>query len=170
MSQASLLKKRTRKVVTLAQTDDEGNPITVVIRKVMAGQVTARAGAPLSIITALREGDPNETMEQRKERLRATALEDPERIREMADYGQRLRQAVVSLGVVSLKVVDKPEAELEEDEILPDHFGEDFATLYNAILQFSDLPFSPVEVRDATAFRPEQVAEPVLGNGEGAGH
>jgi hypothetical protein len=169
MSQASLYRKRTRKVVTLSQTDEEGKPMTVVIRKVTAGQVSARAGAPVSIISALRQADAQETPEQRKERVLAEALEDPDRLRELADYNQRLRQAVVCLGVVSEKVVDKPEAELEDDEMLPEHFGEDFSTVYNAIIQFSGLPFTPAEVRDATAFRPEQVAQHVLDPGKGAG-
>jgi hypothetical protein len=169
LSQASLLRKRSRKIVTLSQTDEEGNPITVVIRSLTAGMVQARAGASPAMISALRNMDAGETPEQRKQRLIQESLEDPERLAESARYNERVRNAVVCLGVVSEKVVDKPEAELEEDEMLPEHFGRDFATVYNAIVHFSGLPYTPAEVRDATAFRPEQVAQHVLDPGEGTG-
>jgi hypothetical protein len=178
MSQASLFRKLTRKSVTLPAatkaareagdipTDAE---ITVLIRKVPVGEVTARAGAPSSVRERLRTSDPGETPEERKARIVQEVLGDQEGFKELIAYNERLQEAIVCLGVTSMKVVDKPEPDLEDDEIVPGHFGEDLPHLYNEILRFSDLPFTPAEVRDATTFREEPVATPVLADGEGAG-
>lgn len=176
---ARLFRKLTRKIVTLPaatqaarEAGDIGpeDEVTVTIAKVSVGAVTARVGAPASIRERLRGEDPEETPEQRRERITREIQENPERVREMLEYQENLTRAIVCLGVMSEKVVDKHESELEDEEITPEHFGEDLPVVYNAILSFSDLPFLPSEVRDAARFRPEQVAQPVLADGEGAGH
>jgi hypothetical protein len=179
MSNASLFRKLTRKVITLpaatraareAGDIPEDQEVTVIIRKVTVGEVTARAGSPASIRERLRKLDPDESEEDRKARIVAETLGDQESWDELIAYNRRLETAIVCLGVASETVVDKPEAQLEGDEITPDFFGPDLSTVYNAILAFSDLPFTPAEVRDATTFRPEPLAAPVLADGEGAGH
>ena len=170
MSVAKSLKKLTRKVITLKQQDpDTGEPLSVTIRKVSVGEVTGRTGAPLSLrhLVGTREG---ETAEERVQRIREELGNDPESIRETMVFAEKTRNAVVCLGVVSEKVVDKAHDELAEDEMRPDDFGEDLPTVYNAILEFSGLPYQPLEVADMTRFPEESVAGPVLGNGERAGN
>lgn len=155
MSFASLLKQRTRKTVTLRQTDDAGQPITVVIKKISAGEITARIGAPWGLLQAAADVMSGERAE-REAASRELIARDPEAFAEAVQYGARKKAAVVCLGVVSEKVVDKPEHELAEDEMRPEHFREDFELLYNEIVTFSGLPYNSLEVRDLATFRSEQ--------------
>jgi hypothetical protein len=165
---AGKLKKLTRKVVPLSVIDDEtGEPLTVVIRKVGAGEVTARTGKPLSLLMALRAGDPDETPEQRQQRLIEEMQHNPELKQDSIRYGEQVQRTVVCLGVVSEKIVDKPFVELAEDEIRPEDLADDFPRVYNAILSFSGLPYQSMEVADMTRFPAEPVAEHVLEDGEG---
>ena len=166
MSIASTLKRLNRKTITLPINDPEtGEPLTVVIRRVRAGEVTARAGSPLSLLAAARNADPGETPEQYRERVLKQALADPQLFAETVEYGQRMQAAVVSLGVISEKVVDKSEHELAEDEVLPEHFGDALPMLYNAIIEFSNLPYQPLEGADLTRFRQQSVARDILSDG-----
>lgn len=165
MSIASTLKRLNRRTITLPVHDPEtGEALTVTIRRVSAGEVTARAGSPLLLALA-RNADPDESEAERRERLMRQALDDPEMLAETIEYGRRIQYAVVSLGVVSEKVVDKPESELAEDEIRPEHFGDALSVVYNAILEFSDLPYQPMEVADMRRFRREPVAGDYVGDG-----
>lgn len=168
MSIAAALKGLNRKTITLPLSDPAtGEPLQVTIRRVSGGEVTARAGSPLTLLALARGGDPNETDEQRRERLLQQALSEPETFAGAFEYGQKLQRAVVCLGVVSEKVVERPESELGVDEIRPEHFGDALPVVYNAILEFSDLPYQPMELADLRRFRREPVAGDDARDGEG---
>lgn len=160
MSNAKLLKKLSRKVITLSQVDPEtGEPLSVTIRKVKAGEVNARVGKPMSLMGALRDFDPDETPEERRKRVMHVLTDDPEMLEESMRYGEEVKRAVLCLGVTSELVVDKSQHELTDIELCPEDFGDDFGMLYNAILEFSDLPFQPEKVADLSRFRQDGVAE-----------
>lgn len=152
MSLTKNIKKLSRKVVTLGSIqDEEGNPLTVVIRKVKNREVLLSAGAPLGIL-AFAQSEEDETDDERTERIAAKIKEDPARVKEAFEFQERLLQAVVCAGVVSDKVVSKPFAELAEDEVHITELGDDVQLLFNEIISFSGLPYHPLEVADARRF------------------
>lgn len=159
MSLASKLKKLSRKVLTLSTGDE------LVIRKVLAGEVTARTGTPITLL-GLISGHEGETDEERNARLAEELQRDPEMLLETMSYNRRVQSVVVSLGCVNLKVVGKPYEELAEDEIRPEDLGGDFSTVYNEIVAFSGLPYAPVEVADMSRFSPQQVGVDSVADGE----
>ena len=152
MSLTKNIKKLSRKVVTLQSIQDEaGNPLSVTIRKLKNREVMLAAGAPLGIL-ALAQSEGEETEEERKARIVERIKEDPERVKESLAFQERLTIAVVCAGVASDKIVNKPFAELAEDEVHISELGDDVLYLFNEIISFSGLPYHPLEVAEARRF------------------
>lgn len=153
MSAAKLLKNLNRKVIELSQINPETNePVKVTIRKVKQGEVIARSGMPMSLINLAKAGPEGETPEQRQKRMMEEIKRSPDDFLAAMQSGNKIRRAVLCLGIVSEKVVDKPENELLEDEMCPELFGVDQDMLYNAICEYSNLPFGRAEVADLNSF------------------
>ena len=152
MSLTKSIKKLSRKVVALQTiTDENGDPAQVVIRKVKNREVLMAAGAPVGIL-AFAGSEEGESEEERRERIAEKIKADPERVAEAVAFQERLTIAVVCAGVASDKVVNKPFAELAEDEVHINELGEDVQLLFNEIVSFSGLPYQPLEVADARRF------------------
>jgi uncharacterized protein YjgD (DUF1641 family) len=155
MSAAKLLKNLNRRVIALTQINPETNkPLTVTIRKVKQGEVIARSGMPMSLINLAKAGPENEAKEERTKRMmeRIKTPEGRDEFMQAMQTGLKMRRATLCLGIVSDKVVDKPENELLEDEVTPEIFGDDQDLIYNAICDFSNLPFGRAEVADLETF------------------
>lgn len=167
MSIASKLKSSNRKTVELlnqydAETgellrDENGDPLKLTIRRVTSQTVMLKAGAPmlLNMFTAAGE---DETEEERRERMQREAMSDPEKLQESAAFFTRLVRVTVCAGVVDVPIVDKHESELAADEITPEMLGDDLPRVFNAIAQFSGIPFSAPEVAATRTFPAVEVA------------
>lgn len=167
MSIAKKLKSSNRKTIALqhqrdpetgqAVLDDNGNPLTLTIRRVNAQEVLLKAGGPvlLNLFGGLKSG---ESTEQQQDRMQAELFQDNEKLKESAEFYMRLVNVTVAAGVVDVPIVNKPESELEEDEITPGMLGDDLPYVFNKIAEFSGIPFSAQEVAATQRFPKEQVA------------
>lgn len=148
MSIKSLTKKLTRKVVTLPKLTEaakasgdwtEEGDVKITIRKVTMDEVTALTGVMPGIFN-LRQKLLDEGL---KGQELATALQsaittDDDMLQASNKHQLLTKRAVISLGVVSETVKLKAEY---PDDMTPEDFGDDFDHLYNAIIDFSSLPF-----------------------------
>ena len=163
---AKAFRKMTRKRLELGVDDETGETLEVVIRKVRVGEVTAVVGTPPSLFAFAVDAPEGETDAQRAQRMKDLMAEDEDFGRSMTRQTLETQNAVVSLGVVSPKIVFKEEHELGDDEMRPEDLGEHFTHVHDEIIKFSSLPYQPLGGAGMAAFQEVAVSASAEPDGE----
>lgn len=152
----SKLRSLTRKVITLpglthdarqAGSIEPGDVITATIRRVRASDVAARTGIPPSIYRAQLQVSEIDDPKAREQRLTDIMAEDPTALQDSLAMNDQQARQIVHTGTVHISVPGDPDLPVtyedgdREDAISPSELGDDFATLHDAIVRFSSLPY-----------------------------
>lgn len=170
MSHAAALKKLNRRVVTLptatrlareagALPGDE--TLDVTIRKVTAMEVMTIVSTPPSVFKLAARRDPSDDADTTRQKLEQALADDPNVLRDTQRQTLETQRAIIALGVTSETVV--LDREPGEEEMRPEDFGDDFAFLYDAIVDWSSLPYQRLGGTAAIETFP---AEPVGGEAQ----
>jgi len=174
MGQGSLIRKLSRRTVPLENLTrlaveagelPEGQQLTIQIRRVTALEVTKATGGVPSLLRVARMRQPGESDEQWRERWQQMIAEQPELVTESIEYAQRLKVAVLCAGCVAPRVVpsDADLAAGDDDALTVADLADDADAVYEAIIEFSGLPFRLRQGGGAVSTFPEQ---PSGGGGE----
>lgn len=157
MSNASLIRRLTRKKITLPQATKQARAagditpeesVDVIIRKVQVGEVTGLVGTPPRLLALAADRREGESKEEQRARVTRALEDDPEIVAHTMKLQSDTTRAVVKLGVVDMKVVLEADP-ADPDALTPEDFGDDMAYLHDQIVAFSSLPYSDLMKGDS---------------------
>ena len=166
--------------------------ITVIIRKVSAGRVTALTGIPpiLFRLAIDAESEKDLSRDEALQRRRELMLENPEMLNASIEQQQNQLRAIIHLGVVDPPIPYRPFTTAVDSTALPEVLEEDPETvlfedldpddityLHNAIVSFGSMDIAALDDGSASQegrvsdegdrFLSERPPDPVLTDGEG---
>lgn len=172
MGQGKLLRELNRKTLELPHATralrqlgklEPDQVFALTIRKVKLGEVTALVDTPPRLLALNRERGEDMTDDDWNQRVQELLEGDENLMRVTTKYNTDLQRAIVQLGVTSQTIVLSADEMTEDgDEILPEDLGDDFEIVYNAILEWSMLPYA----RLSATFLEDEVADAPEPDGE----